>query len=100
MIAIILAYDICMRTSSRKSRRTFSLSREAVTYLENYRSRKKEASLSGAVEALIQERRQQEESERLAAQTRAYYDSFSPEEAEESDAWGSFTESEISDSEV
>jgi len=89
-----------MRGISRKSRKTFSLSRDAVTYLENYRSKKKEPSLSGAVEALIHERRQQEEGDRLAAQTRAYYDSLSPEEEDESDTWGRFAESEVSDSEA
>lgn len=89
-----------MRTSSGKSRKTFSLSREAVTYLETYQVKKKEASLSSAVEALIEERKQQEAAENLAAQTRAYYDTLAPAEQDETEAWGRFVESEIADSEA
>jgi len=87
-------------TGFRKSRKTFSLSRDAVAYLETYRNERKESSLSGAVEALIHERRQQEEAARLAAQTRAYYDSLTPAAQEESEAWGRFAESELTDSEA
>jgi hypothetical protein len=88
------------RTSSRKSRKTFSLSRDAVMYLETFQARKKEASLSGAVEALIHERKEQEAADKLAAQTRAYYDSLTPAELGDSEAWGKFAESEVADSEV
>lgn len=88
------------KTAPRKSRKTFSLSRDAVAYLETYQAQAKEASLSSAVEALIHERKQQEEADRLAAQMRAYYDSFSPAEQDESEAWGKFVESEITDSEA
>jgi hypothetical protein len=87
-----------MSTRSAKSRKTFSLSRTAVSYLETYRSRKKESSLSGALEALIRERKQQEEAEKLAAQTRAYYDSLTPSDAEECKGWGKFSEFELADS--
>lgn len=101
MIYVILVYDRSMKsTAARKSRKTFSLSRDAVIYLEAYRSKKKESSLSSAIESLIDERRQQEEAQKLAAQTLAYYDSLSPEEEIESDVWGRFTESEVSDSEA
>ena len=86
--------------SQRKSRKTLSLSRDAVVYLETYQARKKEASLSSAVEALIEERKQQEEAEKLAAQTRAYYDSLTPAEQDESEVWGKFAESEAADSEI
>ena len=89
-----------MRHAPRKSRKTFSLSRDAVAYLETYQSKKRESSLSGAVEALIHERKQQEEADRQVAQTRAYYDSLGEEEKNEDDAWGRFAESEIADSEA
>ena len=89
-----------MSRHQTKSRKTLSLSRSAVTYLEIYQAKKREASLSSAVEALIEERKQQDEQEKLAAQTRAYYDSLSPTEQDESEAWGKFTESEAADSEV
>jgi hypothetical protein len=88
-----------MKNTRNKSRRTFSLSHDAVAYLESYRHKRKEGSLSGAVEAMIRERRDREEQEKLAAQTRAYYDSLQPAELEESEAWGAFGESELSDPE-
>ncbi len=89
-----------MKRSPQKSRKTLSLSRDAVAYLESYQARKKEASLSSAVEAMIRERKQRDEAEKLAAQTRAYYDSFGPAEAEESEAWGKFAESELAEPEA
>lgn len=88
-----------MRHSSRKSRKTFSLSRDAAAYLETYRVKRKEPSLSAAVEALIRERKEQEEADRLAAQTSAYYESLSPGESGESEDWAEFAESELARSE-
>jgi hypothetical protein len=89
-----------MTKNRAKSRKTFSLSRDAVTYLETYQAKKKEASLSSAVEALIEERKEQEEAEKLAAQTRAYYDSLGADELGESEAWGKFAESESANTET
>ena len=89
-----------MNRHQHKSRKTLSLSRAAVTYLETYQAKKKEPSLSSAVEALIEERRQQDEKAKLAAQTRAYYDSMTPADQEEGEAWGKFTELEATDSEA
>ena len=86
--------------SPRKARRTFSLSKEAVIYLETYQAKTKEASLSSAVEALIEERKQQDAAEKLAAQTRAYYDSLSSAELDDSEVWGKFAESESANSEA
>jgi|KBSMisStaDraftv2_1062788.scaffolds.fasta_scaffold381639_2 hypothetical protein len=86
--------------TARKSRKTLSLSRNAVHYLETYQAQKKEASLSSAVEALIEERKQQDEEEKLAAQTRAYYDSLSSSELHANEAWAKFTESESANSEA
>jgi hypothetical protein len=89
-----------MKVSSRKSRKTLSLSRDAVAYLESYRTKRRELSLSGAVEAIIRERKEQEEADKVTAQIRAYYDSLTSAELDESEAWGSFVESEMADSEA
>lgn len=86
--------------SPRKSRTTLSLSHDAVVYLKSYQAEKKEASLSSAVEALIEEQKQRETLEKLAAETRAYYDSLASDEQEESEAWGKFAESESANSET
>jgi len=88
------------RSASRKSRKTFSLNRETVAYLETYQAKRKEASLSSAMEAIIHERKGLEEADKLAAQTRAYYDSLAPAELDESEAWGKFVESEIAETEA
>ena len=85
---------------ARKSRKTLSLSKDAVTYLESYKAQKREASLSSAVEALIEEQKQRDAAEKLATQTRAYYDSLTPSQQEDSEAWGQFAESESAKSEA
>jgi len=89
-----------MNRPRTKSRKTLSLSRSAVSYLETYQAKKREASLSSAVEALIEERKQMDEEEKLAAQTRAYYDSMTLTEQEENETWGKFAESEAADFET
>jgi hypothetical protein len=89
-----------MSRRQTKSRKTLSLSRDAVIFLESYQTQKKEASLSSAVEALIEEQKQRQAAEKLTAQTRVYYDSLTADDQDETEAWGKFTESEAADLEA
>ena len=81
-----------MPTSSgtRKSRKTFSLSRESVTYLESLHRARKGNSMSAVLDDLIRQRREAEDMKRISASVTRYYDSLSAEEIVEDRAWGDF----------
>jgi hypothetical protein len=89
-----------MKAAPRKSRKTFSLSRDTLAYLESYRVRGKAPSLSGVVEVIVREQKEREEAEKIAAETRQYYDTVGSAELEESEIWGKFAEYEAADSET
>ncbi|HYX69929.1 MAG TPA: hypothetical protein VE825_12400 [Terriglobales bacterium] len=78
----------------RKEKKTFSLSRDAVSYLENARKAERKSS-SEILEELIREKKLAAEQERISASIRGYYDSLSDEEREENRAWGQFSESQF-----
>jgi hypothetical protein len=79
----------------RREKRTFSLSADALAYLDafaaNYRS------ASEALDTLIREKRAQAEKERVSASIRNYYDSISEDERQENRAWGEFVESQLAE---
>ena len=80
-----------------KTRRTFSLSREAVSYLEALRAAKQSPSVSSVLEDLIRQRKETEEMQRISASISGYYDSLSDFERAEDRAWGEFAERQIPD---
>ena len=77
-------------SSTRKARKTFSLSRESVSYLESLRKARKSKSISSVLDDLIRQRRESEELKRISASVTRYYDSLSAEEMAEDRAWGDF----------
>ena len=79
----------------RKEKKTFSLSRESVSYLESLRKQKKRHSTSAVLEELIRQQRQAAEMERISAAVTRYYDSLSDEEQAEDRAWGEFALSQF-----
>ena len=81
--------------TTRKEKKTFSLSREAVNYLEHRRKREHKASVSEVVEELIQVSKLTSEKARISASVRGYYDSLSSAEQEENRLWGEFSESQF-----
>ena len=83
------------RTHNRKSRKTFSLSREAVCYLETVRKQTKRESMSSVLEDIIRQQQQAKEMERVSAAFSSYYDSMSTEERTEDQAWGQFAETQF-----
>jgi hypothetical protein len=77
-------------SSARKARKTFSLSKESVSYLESLRKARKGKSISSILDDLIRQRREAEEMKRISASVTRYYDSLTSEEMAEDRAWGDF----------
>ena len=78
----------------RKEKKTFSLSQDAVKYLEGARKEERKSS-SEILEELIREKKLAAEQERISASIRGYYDSLSDEERKENRTWGKFSESQF-----
>ena len=83
--------------AARKEKKTFSLSRESVSYLESLRKQKKRHSTSSVLEDLIRQQQQASEMERISASVTRYYDSLTDEERAENRAWGEFAETQFPD---
>ncbi len=79
----------------RKSRKTFSLSQQAVTYLESVRKETKRVSMSSVLEDIIRQQQEAKELERISASFTRYYDSLTDEERTEDHAWGQFAETQF-----
>jgi len=79
--------------TARKGKRTFSLSSEALAYLNVLA--KNHRSASEALDKLIREKKEEAERERISANIRGYYDSISEEERAENRAWGEFVQSHL-----
>ena len=74
----------------RKAKRTFSLSKKTISYLESVRREKKRESMSAVLEDIIREQQEAREMERISASVTRYYDSLTAEEIAEDRAWGEF----------
>lgn len=80
-------------TTARKGKRTFSLSAEALAFLNELA--KTHRSTSEALEKLIREKKDETEKARISANIRGYYDSISEDERAENLAWGEFVQSHL-----
>jgi hypothetical protein len=76
--------------NTRKARKTFSLSRETVKYLESLRKQSRRESMSAVLEEVIRQQQEIKEMERISASAKRYYDSLSPAEIAEDRDWGDF----------
>lgn len=83
-----------MARAGTKEKKTFSLSREAVAFLESAR-RKSHKPVSQIVEDLIIARKAEAEQQRIAAAITSYYDSLGEGEVDEDRIWGEFAESQL-----
>jgi hypothetical protein len=81
--------------SSRKARKTFSLSRESVKYLESLRKEKKKASMSAVLEDVIRQQQETKEMDRISASVTRHYDSLNAVEIAEDRAWGEFASTQF-----
>jgi hypothetical protein len=74
----------------QKEKKTFSLSRQSVKYLESLRKENRSKSVSSVLEDLIRQQQQVKELERISASVTRYYDSLTAEEIAEDRGWGEF----------
>lgn len=84
-------------SSLRKEKKTFSLSRESLRYLEAVRKERKGSSVSAVLDELIRQQQHAREKQRIAASITQYYDSLTDKEVAEDRAWGEFAESQLPD---
>jgi hypothetical protein len=80
---------------TRKARKTFTLSRKAVDFLEAEKRRRGRRSASMVLEEIIDDQRRRGHPSNVDATISAYYDSLSEEEREENRRWGEFAESQF-----
>lgn len=85
------------RPSLRKAKRTFSLSREVVSFLESERRARRQKSLSAVLEEIVRRQQEEKEMERISAAFTRYYDSLTPAEIAEDRAWGEFAATQFPD---
>ena len=81
--------------TSRKLRKTYTLTEEAVSILEAERKARKAVSSSSALEQLLRERQRENETQQIAASVTNYYDSLSNEDLQEQNLWGEFARSQF-----
>jgi len=74
----------------RKEKKTFSLSRQSLMFLEALRKERRSRSLSSVLDEMIRQQEQAKEMERISASVTRYYDSLTAEEIAEDRAWGDF----------
>jgi hypothetical protein len=79
----------------RKVKRTFSLSPEALAYLEAIQMDQHLPSVSAALDQVIREKKLEAENKRISASVTNYYDSIGEEEMAEDRAWGQFAETQF-----
>jgi NAD dependent epimerase/dehydratase family enzyme len=82
---------------SRKEKRTFSLSRESLHFLESIRKKQKRASVSAVLDELIAQQRRSQEADRISASIASYYNSLTDNEVTEDRLWGQFAETQFPD---
>lgn len=85
--------------TSRKAKRTFSLSRQAVAFLESERRATHKRSLSAVLEEIVRRQQEEKEMERISAAFTRYYDSLTPEEIAEDRGWAEFAATQFPDQE-
>jgi len=81
--------------SATKAKRTFSLSRQTVAFLETERKAQQQKSLSAVLEQIVRRHQEEKEMERVSASITRYYDTISEEERAENLAWAKFAETQF-----
>lgn len=79
----------------RKEKKTFSLSRQSVTYLETLRKERRSRSVSSVLEDIIRQQQQAREMKSISAAVSSYYDSLTDHQMEDDRAWGQFAETQF-----
>jgi predicted CopG family antitoxin len=80
---------------TRKAKKTFTLSREAVAFLETEKQKRGRESTSLVLEELIKECREKGNTKKIDLAITNYYDSLTSEERDENSRWGEFAENQF-----
>ncbi|MFN7922344.1 MAG: hypothetical protein U0Q16_19735 [Bryobacteraceae bacterium] len=80
----------------RRTKRSFTLSPDAIVFLESLRVTRKAASVSSVLEEILQEARRDQERAMLDQATSDYYSSLTDIEVQEQSQWGAFALAQIS----
>ena len=85
------------KSKKRKTRLSFSLDLEIARYVRAYRDQTQAASLSAALQSIIEEKKRRAQMVEVQSKTKAYYDSLPPLEEVEDSTWGEFAESQVNE---
>lgn len=83
------------KPATRKEKKTYSLSREAIRFVEAVQKERKIDSASSALDELLREQKQTREMEQTSAAITKYYDSLTEKEMEEDHTWGKAGEAQF-----
>ncbi|HUI77830.1 MAG TPA: hypothetical protein VLY24_07925 [Bryobacteraceae bacterium] len=78
------------RSGARKAKKSYTLSPQAVAFLETMRKKRHARSTSHVLEEILQAFRRSQEKLALEKAVTDYYTSLSPADAEEQARWGEF----------
>lgn len=80
---------------SRKPKKSFTLSRESVAFLEAMRKKRRARSISSFLEEILQALRRQQERSTIDQSVTRYYTSLSAKEVAEQAQWGEVASQEF-----
>lgn len=80
-----------MQATTRKMKKSFTLTAESVAFLSETRQQRKAGSDSEALDLLLRELMQEAKRQQLEAATKEYYDTASEEELAEQREWAEQT---------
>lgn len=81
--------------SLTRTKRSFTLSPQAITVLAEFQTESNAASLSAALEKLLQLHQECRKLAALDAKIASYYDGLTGEEAAEQQEWGAFATAQL-----
>lgn len=84
-----------VKKSPRKTKKSYTLSPESLTFLETLRKRRRASSISSVLEEVIQAFRRREERANIEKSISTYYSSLSDDEVAEQAEWGDFALAEF-----
>jgi hypothetical protein len=73
-----------------KDKKSFTISRQSVEFLELMRRKRKARAVSAVLEEILQAARREQERQDANLAVTAFYDSLSDDEVKEEAAWGQF----------
>jgi len=82
-------------STTHKEKKTFSLSRQSVRFLETLRKERRSRSISSVLEEIIRQKQQATEMRSISASISGYYDSLTDQQVKDDHAWGQFAETQF-----